>query len=97
MISLCDKSGVMARPWANAGYECWCIDTAHPIRNTRQELVGDGVINYLWGDVRAVKRPTSSPIVFGAAFTPCTHVAVSGARDFETKGGVSASRCNRDV
>lgn len=87
MISLCDKSGVMARPWADAGYECWCIDIAHPIRNTRQELVGDGVINYLWGDVRAVKRPTIKPIVFGAAFTPCTHVAVSGARDFETKGG----------
>lgn len=87
MISLCDMSGVMARPWAEAGYECWCIDTGHSIRRTRQEVVGAGVINYLWGDVRAIKRPTHKRIVFGAAFTPCTHVAGSGARDFAIKGG----------
>jgi hypothetical protein len=33
------------------------------------------------------KRPTTKPIVFAIAQTPCTHTAVSGARDFETKGG----------
>lgn len=87
MISLCDKSGVFARPWAEAGYECWCIDIQHSIRRTRQETVGLGVINYLWGDVRAVKRPTRLPVAFGAAFTPCTDVAGSGARDFRVKGG----------
>lgn len=87
VVSLCDRSGVFARPWAEAGYECWCIDIQHSIRRPRREIVGDGEINYIWGDVRAVKRPTKKRIVFGAAFTPCTHVAGSGARDFATKGG----------
>lgn len=87
VVSFCDKSGVFARPWAEAGYECWCIDVQHSIRRTKVEHVGGGTINYLWGDVRAVKRPTSKPIVFGAAFTPCTDAAGSGARDFATKGG----------
>lgn len=29
VLSLCDFSGVMVRPWADAGYECWCVDKQH--------------------------------------------------------------------
>lgn len=83
-IFFCDRSGVMARPWAEAGYECWCIDTAHSIRRPRFE----GGIHYVWGDARSFRRPTNLPIAFFAAFPPCTDVAVSGARDFALKGGV---------
>jgi hypothetical protein len=83
VISLCDLTGNMVRPWSDAGYECWCFDIAHSIRKPRKE----GNINFVWGDARTIKRPTSKPIVFAMAQTPCTHTAVSGARDFETKGG----------
>jgi len=88
VISLADLTGNMARPWAEAGYECWCVDTQHSIRKARQESVGAGVINYVWGDVRTFRRPTTLPIAFGMAQTPCTHTAVSGARDFAIKGGM---------
>lgn len=82
VISICDLTGNMVRPWAEAGYECWCFDIAHSIRRPRQE----GNIHFVWGDARSIRRPTAKPIVFAIAQTPCTHVAVSGARDFETKG-----------
>jgi len=84
VISLCDRTGNMVKPWADAGYECWCIDTQHSIRKQRR----DGNIIYQWGDARTWCPPSEiAPricIVF--AFPPCTHVAVSGARDFRIKG-----------
>lgn len=81
-IFLYEQSGVMARPWADAGYECWCVDIAHSIRKPRRE----GNINYVWGDVRTWTPPANRRIVFVAAFSPCTHVSGSGARDHKTKG-----------
>lgn len=82
VISLCDETGNMVRPWADVGYECWCYDIQHSIRAPRR----DGNINFVWGDARTVKRPPGN-IVAVFAFPPCTHVAVSGARDFVLKGG----------
>jgi hypothetical protein len=29
VLSLCDFTGVQARPWAEAGYECICADIKH--------------------------------------------------------------------
>lgn len=83
-IFLCDRSGVMAAPWAGAGYECVCVDVQHSIRRPRQE----GRILYQWGDVRTwvPHENVAGRIAFMAAFPPCTHVANSGARDFRTKG-----------
>lgn len=82
-IFLCDESGVMARPWADAGVECYCVDLAHSIRRPRRE----GNINFVWGDCRSWCPPEGLRIVFMFAFPPCTHDAVSGARDFTTKRG----------
>lgn len=83
-VFLCDRSGVMAEPWAQAGYECMCIDLQHSIRRPRTV----GRTTFMWGDVRTWVPPHSlvERIAFLAAFPPCTHVAVSGARDFRTKG-----------
>lgn len=82
VISLCDRTGNMVKPWAEAGYECWCYDIAHPFRTPRRE----DHINYVWGDVRTLRRPPGKiEIVFG--FPPCTHTAACGARDFLAKGG----------
>jgi hypothetical protein len=88
VISLCDNTGVMVRPWAEAGYECWAVDIQHSIRKDRSENVGRGVIHYVWGDVRTYRRPTQQQPAFVIVQTPCTHTAVSGARDFAKKGGM---------
>ncbi len=74
----------MAEPWAEAGWQCFCVDVQHKIRKP----VTKGNITYVWGDVRAWTPPPGLAITFVAAFPPCTHVAVSGARDFKTKGGM---------
>jgi len=84
---LCDLTGIMAEPWAEVGIECWCVDIQHSIRRDRQEKRGRGVINFVWGDVRSWRPPEGRRWVFAAAFTPCTHVSGSGARDFAKKGG----------
>jgi hypothetical protein len=81
-IFLCDESGVMAAPWAVAGFECWCVDIQHSIRRERVE----GLVHYVWGDVRSWRPPARRRVAFLAAFPPCTHVAGSDARDFKAKG-----------
>lgn len=83
VVSYCDLTGNTVRPWAEAGHDCLCIDTQHSIRAIRTVAVGRGSITYQWGDVRS-REPLSASITF--AFPPCTDLAVSGARDFATKG-----------
>ena len=50
VVSLCDLTGNMVRPWADAGFDCLCIDTQHSIRADRTE----GRITYRWADVRSL-------------------------------------------
>lgn len=82
-LFLYDYTGTAAKPWAEAGVECWCVDIQHSIRAQRS----DGNIRYVWGDARSFRRPPGREFVFAASFSPCTNVAVSGARDFVIKGG----------
>lgn len=82
VVSLCDFTGNMVRPWAEAGYECVCYDFQHSIRADRVE----GSITYRWADVRSVVLTPRANIAMIFAFPPCTHLAVSGARDFQNKG-----------
>lgn len=87
VVSLCDRTGIMVRPWAELGYECICVDVQHrPMRKSRVEQVGiqGGTITYQWGDVRTWFPPRRPAIVF--AFPPCTHVTGANARDFVMKG-----------
>lgn len=89
VISLCDRTGNMVKPWASAGFECWCVDTQHSIRRDRTEEIGSGKIHYVWGDCRSWRLPQSARgrIAIGFGFTPCTHLSSSGARDHLKKGG----------
>lgn len=80
VVSLCDLTGILVEPWAHAGYDCYCVDIQHSIRRERVE----GNVHYVWGDVRNWTPP--GPVAFLAAFPPCTHVALSGAQDWQTKG-----------
>lgn len=83
VISLADLTGNMVRPWAEAGCECWCVDVQHKMRKDRTEAVGAGLIHYVWGDMRSWAPPRRPDI--GFSFSPCTNLAVSGARDFKKK------------
>lgn len=89
-IFLCDKTGIMALPWAEAGFECWCVDVQHSIRKDKTErFPGGGCIHRVWGDVRSWRLPVRARgrVAFGFAMTPCTDLSVSGARDFQKKAG----------
>jgi len=82
VISLCDYTGNMVKPWAEAGFDCLCIDTRHSMAGDKVE----GNITFRWGDVRTL-TPTDLPdphIIF--AFPPCTNLSSSGARWYKSKG-----------
>lgn len=79
MLSLFDYSGVMARPWADAGFRCICVDLAQDKPRT------ENGIEFVRADARDWLPPRGD-IAFAAFFPPCTDVAVSGARHFRDKG-----------
>jgi hypothetical protein len=99
-ISMCDKSGIMMVPWAEAGYTCICVDIQHSIRATRKQgyaslekFEGGGEIYKVYGDARSWKPSmfdkefhSKYRVVFVACFPVCTNVARSGAQDWEHKG-----------
>jgi hypothetical protein len=80
VLSLCDRTGNMVRPWLDAGYDAITVDVqdeAFPEINRR----------HIRRDVRSLDLfGPDKRIVFVAAFPPCTHFAVSGARWFRDKG-----------
>lgn len=83
-LFLFNKTDNMAIPWAEAGYVCVCVDLQND--NSVRE-VGKGRIIRVQADVKEfVKTQNPKDYSFGAAFTPCDHMAVSGARWFKGKG-----------
>lgn len=91
VLSLCDRTANLVRPWYDAGYECVCIDIQHPpgVNAPVETNLNGGSIYKDCFDVTA--HPASFftnklkwDIVFAAP--PCTHLAVSGARWFKAKG-----------
>lgn len=87
VISLCDLTGTMVRPWIDAGYEAILVDPQHPAgvhRDGRITRVGH-IIDHpvTWSVLRAAIA--TGRVVFVSGFPPCTDLAVSGARWFETK------------
>jgi hypothetical protein len=80
VLSLCDLTTTMARPWAEAGYTVYCVDTQH-----KEGEQVDGNIVRVGADIRTWLPPRGD-VAFVAAFPPCTDLAVSGARWFQDKG-----------
>ncbi len=79
VLSLCDHTGNMVRPWWEVGFDCLCVDVQHGGVRT------EGNITFIGADVRTwLPPPRRCAIVF--AFPPCTNLAVSGARWFREKG-----------
>lgn len=85
IVSLCDRTGNMVKPWSDAGYDCFCYDIRHKVKKRI------GSTWFMPADLS--KRSTVEDIIFGHknpllafAFPPCTHLAVSGSRWFRDKG-----------
>lgn len=74
----------MARPWADGGYRCICVDMAG------KPGIRDG-IEFVQADVRTYLPPLGE-YAFVAAFPPCTDLANSGARWFKQKGLLGLSK-----
>ena len=88
VISLFDVTGVMVRPWVDAGYECWIVDVQHPVAYDTDGVTTDGKLHKVHADLTRTWLPTvdRERIAFISAFPPCDHLAVSGARWFKGKG-----------
>ncbi len=80
VLSLCDRTGVMVKPWLEAGYRCVIVDLQHPAGETT-----DGLLTIVGADV-ATWLPPREEYAAAFAFPPCTHLASSGARWFADKG-----------
>ena len=73
ILSLCDLTGNMARPWSDAGHDVVLIDVQ---RDESQDLLNAEVRQCLM----------SRTWDFVIAQPPCTHLASSGARWWASKG-----------
>jgi len=79
VVSLFDLTGSMIEPWAAAGFLCYCVDIQHHMGEHRE-----GNIIRVGADVREWLPPYATiDVLF--AFPPCTDVAVSGRRWFNSK------------
>lgn len=88
-IFLYDFTGLMAKPWLDAGYECWCFDGQHDAGITRD---GNHVRVGMWfsaGDklsqAREIAQMVGDGVVMVFGFPECTDLTVAGARHFEAK------------
>ncbi|MDG3553973.1 dcm methylase, partial [Klebsiella pneumoniae] len=83
IICLCDITGVMAEPWVDAGYRAVLVDPQH------HETSIDGPVERISATIlEAMPRLSqiirSENVVIVIGFPPCTDVAVSGSRWFES-------------
>ena len=91
-IFLYDKTGIMAQPWLDKGYQCVLIDGQHEdgihVDPDNPLLIRWGMWIDSWnGTITLVKDITQAfnDIVFVFGFPPCDNLAVSGAVHFKQK------------
>lgn len=82
VISLCDRTGNMILPWLDAGYRAITIDLQESVLSHPNHTHIQGNVNGISTAILKIAEPIAA--VF--AFPPCTHLAVSGARWFRSKG-----------
>ena len=87
VISLADLTGMMAAPWASAGYEVILVDPQHPEGVNQDGLVTKvgRVLDHpeTWAVLRAAIATGRVVAVFG--FPVCTELAVSGTARWADK------------
>lgn len=92
-IFLYDKTGIMAQPWLDAGFECWLFDGQHDSGISRE---GDLVKVGMWflpdeteNHVRDIFNMVGDGVKFVFGFPECTDLAVSGAAHFAKKRSIN--------
>lgn len=94
-IFLFDYTGIMARPWAEAGYLCYCFDGQHQLGVSKSEhenilnvgmwFTTNATGDYMQDDIDKIKSITGDGVSFVFGFPECTQLAVSGAAHFARK------------
>lgn len=87
-VFLYDKTGIMAKPWLDAGYECWLFDGQHESGINRD---GNLIKVGMWflpseinNHAKEIKNMVGNAcFVFG--FPECTDLTVAGAKHFKSK------------
>jgi hypothetical protein len=85
VISIYDESGNMLRPWAEAGFDCYCLDI---VNVGHSERVGKGWLHFVKADVldpEVRANIIALKPVFIAGFPPCTDLAGLGAKHWAGK------------
>lgn len=86
-LFLFDYTTTIAQPWREAGFETISVDIQHPLRERHGECLNVD-LSTVGPLLVALRERGIEPrdISFMGCFPVCTHVAVSGARDFKIKG-----------
>ena len=88
-IFLYSLTDIMARPWLDAGYECWLFDGQHePGVHRDGSLVKVGMMLSPFSredSVGEIVKICGGGVVHVFGFPECTDLAVSGAAHFEKK------------
>lgn len=98
VVSLYDFTGEAVRPWAEAGYQCLCLDIQHPTGGGSIDPgdyypeTGGAIWKIHWDrswlpekTIDLIQSKARGPIVMGFAFPVCTDLAASGARHWQAK------------
>lgn len=95
VIFLFDYTGLMAKPWADAGYQCYCFDGQHAPganKSTHQNIFNIGMWfnnnatgDFIDDDLNKIIGITGDDVCFVFGFPECTNLAVSGAAHFAKK------------
>lgn len=83
IISLCDLTGNFVRPWVAEGYRAILVDPQHEVTTHGKITRLACTVEEALPSIRELIRGDCIAVV--AAFPPCTDLAVSGARWFESK------------
>lgn len=82
VVSLCDHSGNMMKPWVDAGCVAVLVDPLHDVVSFDGQVLR---LPFTVGEVMFLGPKLRHLAVFAAAFPPCTDLAVSGARWWGSK------------
>lgn len=92
VLSLYDFTGEAVKPWAKAGFTCYCYDIQHGEEVQTIRFNGGGSINYVQADLHSYETLCAlynafqgEAVAFGMGFPVCTDLAVSGAAHFAKK------------
>lgn len=87
ILSLFDYTGYAVKPWADAGYTCYCYDILHPVQGKKEGNIyfqyADLDIRKEWEDI--ILQHVDEDVILILSWPPCDDLSVSGAKHFESK------------